>query len=258
MQVCYFASDFHLGAPSKEQSNERERAIVRWLDYAATDATDIFLVGDVFDFWFEYAAVIPKGYSRFFGKLAELADRGIQLHFFYGNHDMWVKQYFTEEFGMKIYANPIQLTLYGKRIYLGHGDGLGPGDYKYKFIKRVFRNPLCQWAFARIHPNFGISLANYFSRSSRKSGMAKDMIYAGKDQEWLYHFAAEHQKTNPQDYYIFGHRHLPLELTIDQAVYLNTGEWLYAQTFARFDGQKLEMWTWKNGQIEAYDAKRPN
>jgi len=143
MRVCYFASDFHLGAPTKEQSKIRELAIVRWLDYAATDATDIYLVGDVFDFWFEYAAVIPKGFSRFFGKLAELADRGIQLHFFYGNHDMWVKQYFTEEFGMKIYANPIQLTLYGKRIYLGHGDGLGPGDRGYKFIKLFLRSALC-------------------------------------------------------------------------------------------------------------------
>lgn len=257
-KYTYFASDFHLGTPDVARSRERESVIIAWLDCIEKDAEEIFLIGDIFDFWFEYKTVIPKGFVRLQAKIAGLVDKGIPVHFFKGNHDMWMFHYFQEELGVQLHSDEYCFEKNGKQFYVAHGDGLGPGDYKYKFIKRVFRNPLCQWAFARIHPNFGISLANYFSRSSRKSGMAKDMIYAGKENEWLYQFAIEHQKTNPQDYYIFGHRHLPLELSIDEAVYLNTGEWLYAQTFARFDGKQLEMCTWKNGVTESYDAKRPN
>ncbi|MFM7388506.1 MAG: UDP-2,3-diacylglucosamine diphosphatase, partial [Bacteroidota bacterium] len=169
MSIAYFASDFHLGAPDEIQSKAREKSIVAWLEFASKDATDIYLVGDVFDFWFEYKKVIPKGYSRLFGAIARLSDQGIQFHFFYGNHDMWVKTYFREEFNMMIYPEPISLDLYGKKIFVGHGDGLGPSDKGYKIIKRILRNPLCQWAFARLHPNFGIGLASFFSGKSRKS-----------------------------------------------------------------------------------------
>ena len=252
MQVCYFASDFHLGAPTKEQSKIRELTIVRWLDYAATDATDIYLVGDVFDFWFEYAAVIPKGFSRFFGKLAELADRGIQLHFFYGNHDMWVKHYFTEEFGMKIYENPIKLTLHGKRIYLGHGDGLGPGDRGYKLIKSFLRSKVCQWAFARIHPNFGIGLANFFSGKSRE-GSEHEHQFLGYEHEWLYQFAQGMQQKDPHDYYIFGHRHLPYALPIEQGTYFNLGEWIHYQTFMKIDSDIPQYFTWDGQHAHSYD-----
>jgi UDP-2,3-diacylglucosamine hydrolase len=252
MQVCYFASDFHLGAPTKEQSKERELAIVRWLDYAAIDATDIYLVGDVFDFWFEYAAVIPKGFSRFFGKLAELADRGIHLHFFHGNHDMWVKHYFTEEFGMKIYENPIGLTLYGKRIYLGHGDGLGPGDRGYKLIKSFLRSKVCQWAFARIHPNFGIGLARFFSGKSRE-GSEHEHQFLGFEHEWLYQFAQGMQQKDRYDYYIFGHRHLPYALPIEQGTYFNLGEWLHYQTFMKIDSEIPQYYTWDGHSAQTYD-----
>ena len=252
----YFVSDLHLGAPNQAVSKMRERAFIAWLDHIAASAKAIYLMGDIFDFWFEYKTVIPKGYTRLFGKLAELSDKGIELHFFKGNHDMWMFHYFQEELGIQLHSDEYCFEKNGKRFFVAHGDGLGPGDYTYKFIKRVFRNPLCQWAFARLHPNFGLSIANYFSRSSRKSGESKDMVYAGNEQEWLYQFALSHHKTAPKDFYIFGHRHLPLELKIEDGTYINTGEWLYAQTFARFDGNRLELCRWGNGKMEAYDAKR--
>ena len=183
MSVAYFASDFHLGAPDQLQSKARELAIVSWLEYASQDATDIYLVGDVFDFWFEYKRVIPKGYARLFGTIARLSDQGIQFHFFYGNHDMWVKSYFKEEFNMKIHAEPITLNLFGKKMLVGHGDGLGPGDRGYKLIKPILRSPLCQWAFARLHPNFGIGLASFFHNSNKTSvknnGNIKEMHKIG-------------------------------------------------------------------------------
>ena len=257
-KYTYFASDFHLGTPSYDESRKREEAIVAWMNAIQDSAEEVFFIGDIFDFWFEYKTVIPKGFIRLQAKIAEFVDRGIPVHFFKGNHDMWMFDYFQKELGIKLHTNEYCFEKKGKSFYVAHGDGLGPGDYKYKFLKRVFRNPLCQWAFARIHPNLGLSIANYFSTSSRKSGMSKDMIYNGKEQEWLYHFAKTHQETHPVDFYLFGHRHLPLEIAVGKATYLNTGEWLYAQTFARFDGETLKLLQWKDGQIETYDAKRPN
>lgn len=257
-KYTYFASDFHLGAPNYAESRKREEAIVAWMNAVQDTAEEVFLIGDIFDFWFEYKTVIPKGFVRLQAKIAEFVDNGIAVHFFKGNHDMWMFHYFQKELGIQLHSNEYCFEKNGKSFYVAHGDGLGPGDYKYKFLKRVFRNAICQWAFARIHPNFGLSIANYFSRSSRKSGMSKDMIYNGKEQEWLYQFVTEHQKKNAVDYYVFGHRHLPLELSVGNACYINTGEWLYAQTFARFDGSTLELLCWKNDQIEVFDAKRSN
>ena len=255
-KYTYFASDFHLGTPDIQSSRKRENEILAWLDYIEKDAEELFLIGDIFDFWFEYKTVIPKGYVRLQAKIAQFVEKGIPVHFFKGNHDMWMFHYFQEELGIQLHSDEYCFEKNGKRFFVAHGDGLGPGDYTYKFIKRVFRNPLCQWAFARFHPNFGLSLANYFSRSSRKSGESKDMVYRGKEQEWLYQFALSHHKTDPKDFYIFGHRHLPLELKIEEGTYINTGEWLYAQTFARFDGNQLELCRWVNGKMEAYDAKK--
>lgn len=257
-KYIYFASDFHLGTPDYTTSRNREDAIVEWMNSIRETAEEVFLIGDVFDFWFEYKTVIPKGFIRLQATIASFVDAGIPVHFFKGNHDMWMFHYFQNELGVQLHSHEYCFEKNGKSFYVAHGDGLGPGDYKYKFLKRVFRNPICQWAFARIHPNLGLSVANFFSRSSRKSGMAKDMVYNGKEQEWLYQFALKHQETNSTDYYIFGHRHLPLELKVGNATYLNTGEWLFAQTFARFNGEKLEMCSWKNGQTIAYDATRTN
>jgi len=157
----YFISDFHLGIPDREKSLEREKKIVRWLDSIRHDAQVLFLMGDVFDYWFEYSEAVPKGYVRLLGKLAELSDSGIELHYFTGNHDMWVFDYFTQEMGIQIHRDTIVKEYNGKSFFLGHGDGLGPSDHGYKLIKSVFANPACQWLFARIHPNTGIRIMKF-------------------------------------------------------------------------------------------------
>ena len=177
----YFLSDFHLGAPDATTSLEREKRITRFLTAAAADAAHIFIVGDIFDFWYEYKTVIPKGYTRLLGKLAELTDSGIPVSFFVGNHDMWMKSYFQEEMNIPVYYEPRDYSFNGKRFYVGHGDGLGPGDHSYKFIKKVFRNPFCQWLFGFLHPRIGIGLANYFSRKSRAATGSSDEHFLGED-----------------------------------------------------------------------------
>ena len=243
----YFASDFHLGIDAKHTSVERERQIVRWLDIIKTDAAEIYLVGDVFDFWFEYKTVIPKGYIRLQGKLAELRDAGIPIYFFIGNHDMWMFKYFEEELGIPIYRKPIVRELFGKTFFIGHGDGLGPGDHGYKFIKKVFANPVCQWLFARLHPNFGIGLANYWSRKSRESNKIETEFY-GEAKERLVAYANRKLDVQYADYYIFGHRHLPIDYMLKNAKsrYINLGEWMNYNSYAVFDGEKLEIKFFEN------------
>ena len=176
MTKIYFASDLHLGVPNKEKSLEREKRFVKWLDEIKSDASAIYLVGDVFDFWFEYKKAVPKGYVRLLGKLAEISDSGIDIHFFTGNHDMWVFDYLEKEINLKIYREAHEITINGKSFLIGHGDGLGPHDKGYKFIKKIFSNKLCQWLFARVHPNLGISIAEYWSRKSRIANGQKNEI----------------------------------------------------------------------------------
>lgn len=253
-KYLYFASDLHLGAPNLQKSQERERAFIAWLHHIQPNAKAIYLLGDIFDFWFEYKTVIPKGYTRLFGKLAELTDAGIEIHFFKGNHDMWVFDYFTKELGLNIHSNELIFQYGLKTFYLHHGDGLGPGDYKYKFLKRFFRSAICQWLFARLHPNFGINLASLLSKRSRSHGRAKDAIYNGPDAEWLFSYVKEMEKQQHHDFYVFGHRHLPLQLTHDAARYINTGDWLQYNTFARYKDEQLELCQWINNQEVPYNA----
>jgi UDP-2,3-diacylglucosamine hydrolase len=200
-------------------------------------------MGDIFDFWFEYKKVVPKGYTRLLGTIAQIADSGIPIHFFTGNHDMWSFTYFQEELGVKLYKEAILKEIDGKKFFLGHGDGLGPGDRGYKFIKKVFSNPFCQWLFARLHPNFGIGLANYFSRKSRMANAETDEIFLGENEEWLIQFCKEYLIKNPPvDYFIFGHRHLPLDITLDKdARYINLGEWVKYNSYAVFNGKNVEL-----------------
>jgi UDP-2,3-diacylglucosamine hydrolase len=243
----YFISDFHLGVPTPEKSKIREKKIVEWLEYASKDAKEIYLVGDLFDFWFEYKTVVPKGYTRFLGKIAELTDKGISIHVFTGNHDMWSFGYLPEELGIKLHKKPIFLELNSKKIMLGHGDGLGPGDTGYKIIKKIFANPICQWLFAWIHPDLGIGLANYFSRKSRAKGKDHDEVYHGDEKEFLVQYCKKKESEGAGfDYYIFGHRHLPLEIKIsEKSTYINLGEWLSNFTYAVFDGEKMELKKWE-------------
>ncbi len=245
----YFASDFHLGLDAHSTSKERESQLVRWLDLISKDATEIYLVGDLFDFWFEYKTVVPKGFIRFVGKLAQLRDDGIPIYIFTGNHDMWMFGYFTEELDIPIYRSAITRTLGGKRFYIGHGDGLGPEDHGYKFLKRVFSSPVSQWLFARLHPNFAFWMANFWSKRSRRSATDRDQLL-GRSKEWLVAYAHEILKEEEIDYFIFGHRHLPIDCQLDggKSRYVNLGDWLEYNSYATFDGQTLEIKFFENDQ----------
>jgi UDP-2,3-diacylglucosamine hydrolase len=237
----YFVSDIHLGAGSYTSSREREDRLVRWLDVIKTDAIEVFIMGDLFDFWFEYKTVVPRGYIRLLGKLAELSDAGIKLYFFKGNHDMWMFDYFEQELGSTIVSNELFIERGGKKFFLHHGDGLGPGDSMYKVLKKIFRSKLCQWLFARIHPNLGIGIANYWSRNSRIANSKKDDPKPG-EQEWLVAYCREVLQTTHYDYMVFGHRHLPLDITLnDNSRYINLGEWVSYNSYAVFDGENLSL-----------------
>jgi UDP-2,3-diacylglucosamine hydrolase len=237
----YFASDFHLGTGNYASSREREDRLVRWLDIIKADAAEVFLMGDIFDFWFEYKTVVPKGYIRFLGKLAELADTGIKLYFFKGNHDMWMFDYFERELGAVIISNELEIERNGKRFYLHHGDGLGPGDNYYKILKKIFRSKICQWLFARIHPNLGVGIANYWSRHSRIAGKKNEERHDAQ-HEWLVIYSKELLNTRFYDYLVFGHRHLPLDIHLNEkSRYINLGEWVNYNTYAAFDGEELTL-----------------
>jgi len=242
----YFASDFHLGAPTLEKSLEREKLIVKWLDEIKMDAQEIYLMGDMFDFWFEYKHTVPKGFVRLLGKIAEITDSGIPVYFFIGNHDVWMFDYFPKEIGVTIVRNPIEKTFNGKTFYLGHGDGLGPDDMGYKFVKKIFHNKICQWMFARIHPNAGVGIANFWSRKSRASNSKGDEKFLGEENEWLVIYSKEVLQKKHFDYFIFGHRHLPLEINLsNNSKYINLGEWVNYNSYAVFDGNKLELMYYK-------------
>lgn len=233
----YFASDFHLGAPNPQESFQREQQIIQWLEHVSKDASAIFLVGDLFDFWFEYRSTIPKGFVRFQGKLASLVDKGIPVHIFSGNHDLWMEDYLPAELGISLHKNPIVLRVGNKSLFVGHGDGLGPGDNRYKIIKRIFSNSLARWGFQWLHPNVGVAMARYWSRKSRLADEGKEETSRGQD-EMLYQFCLEMEKSQHHDFYIFGHRHLPLEMEVNEnSVYLNLGEWFSQSTYVEFNGE---------------------
>lgn len=238
----YFASDFHLGVPTKEKSREREKLLVDWLERISADAKEVYLLGDLFDFWYEYRTVVPKGFVRFQAKIAELCDRGIPVHVFTGNHDMWMFNYFEEELGVKMHRQPTTREWNGKKFFIGHGDGLGPGDHGYKFIKKVFANPLCIWLFKWLHPDIGVGLANFWSGRSRESNMAADEVYQGDENEWLVQFCKTTLQTEHFHYFIFGHRHLLLDKQVgDNSRYINLGTWFRQPHVAVWDGEELKV-----------------
>jgi UDP-2,3-diacylglucosamine hydrolase len=238
----YFISDAHLGIPDYHKSLQREKNLVKLLHIAQKEASEIYLLGDIFDFWFEYKSVVPKGFVRLLGKIAEITDSGIPVHYFTGNHDMWVFDYFTKELGVIMHRGPIEKELGGKLFFIAHGDGLGPGDHGYKFIKKVFSSPISQKLFSFLHPGFGTSLALFFSRRSRLANGPKDEIFMGEDKERLITFCKEMADKKPYNYFVFGHRHLPLDIKISpNARYINTGEWVKSFSYALFDGHELKL-----------------
>ncbi len=244
----YFASDFHLGMPDLERSLEREKSIVSWLNAIANDASAIYLLGDVFDFWFEYKTVVPKGFVRFLGAISRLTDAGIPVYLFPGNHDLWVGKYLETECGVVVVNDALTIELGNDTCYLHHGDGLGPGDVGYKWLKKVFLSKIAQKAFAMIHPGIGVAFAQKLSKKSRLAQNPKEDNYLGDSKEHLTQFCKRYLltcKTQKPKYFIFGHRHLVLDIDLGEGVrYINLGEWLHGSQYAEYDGVELRIKAW--------------
>ncbi len=238
----YFSSDNHLGAPTQAESLPREKIFVKWLDSIKHDAEIIFLLGDLFDFWFEYRTVVPKGFIRVLGKLAELRDSGIEIHFFVGNHDLWMYDYFEKELNIPVYHDPKEFVFNNKHFFIGHGDGKGPGDKGYKRMKKVFRNPFFKWLFRWMHPDIGVRVAQHLSVKNKLISGDEDKKFLGEEQEWLAQYSKRKLETKHFDYFIFGHRHLPMEIKVgENSTYYNLGDWINHYTYGVFDGEKFEL-----------------
>lgn len=241
----YFSSDNHLGAPTSAESLPREKKFVAWLDEVKQDAAAIFLLGDLFDFWFEYKTVVPRGFTRTLGKLAEITDAGIPVYYFVGNHDLWMHGYFEEELNIPVYHEPQEFTFNDKTFFIGHGDGLGPGDKGYKRMKKVFTNPVSRWFFRWLHPDWGVKLAQYMSVKNKLISGDEDAKFLGEDNEWLVQYSKKKLDEQHRDYFVFGHRHLPLEIKLDgTSTYFNLGDWISYFTYGVFDGKTFELKTY--------------
>ncbi|MEY8849552.1 UDP-2,3-diacylglucosamine diphosphatase [Psychroserpens sp. XS_ASV72] len=242
----YFASDNHLGAPTMEASMPREKKFVAWLDEIKTDAAAIFLLGDLFDFWFEYKTVVPKGFVRTLGKLAEISDSGIPIYFFVGNHDLWMNGYFESELNIPVYHKPKEFIFNDTSFYIAHGDGLGPYDKGYKRMKKVFTNPFFKWLFKWLHPDIGVKIAQYFSVKNKLISGDEDATFLGEDKEWLVLYSKKKLEESHRDYFVYGHRHLPLEIELENnSKYINLGDWIQYYTYGVFDGNHFELKIYK-------------
>lgn len=238
----YFSSDNHLGAPTAEASRPREAKFVRWLEEVRQDAAAIFLLGDLFDFWFEYRHVVPKGFVRVLGKLAEIRDSGIPIYFFVGNHELWMEDYLEKELNIPIYREPREFVFNQKRFLIGHGDGLGPGDKGYKRMKKLFTNPIAKWLYRWLHPDLGMPLGQYFSVKNKAISGDEDVKFMGEEKEWLIQYCRRKLETEHYDYFVFGHRHLPLEIKLNKdSTYVNLGDWINYYTYGEFDGEVMRL-----------------
>jgi UDP-2,3-diacylglucosamine hydrolase len=238
----YFISDVHLGLYPPEKSAIREKKLVAWLESIRHETSELYLLGDIFDYWHEYRHVIPRGHTRFLGKLAEIADSGIKVHFFTGNHDIWVYDYLPNEIGFTLYREPVVRELNGKRFFIGHGDGMGPGDRSYKVMKAFFTNRILQWMFARIHPNTSTGFGRNWSKRSRYAKGIVAEPYRGDNEEFQVVFARETLKKEHFDYFIFGHRHIPYMIDLGgNSRVVNLGDWINNFTYGVWDGQELQL-----------------
>ena len=236
----YFASDLHLGAPTQKESFPREQKFVAWLNEIKKDAEAIFLLGDLFDFWFEYKTVVPKGFVRVLGKLAEIKDSGIPIYFFVGNHDLWMNDYFETELNIPVYHTTQIFKINNKIIFIGHGDGLGPNDKGYKRMKKVFTFPLFKWMFRWLHPDLGVKLGQYMSVKNKIISGDDDAKFLGEENEWLVQYCKRKLETKHYDYFVFGHRHLPLDISLSEnSKYINIGDWIKYFTYGEFENDTL-------------------
>lgn len=239
----FFCSDFHLGLEAAEPSLVRERMILEWIEKHEPEMEALYILGDIFDFWFEYKQVVPRGGIRIMAALARLQEQGIPVQVFTGNHDQWMFGYFQEELGIPVHHDPIHIVLQQKKVMMGHGDGLGPGDQGYKFIKKVFRNPVSRKLFSWIPPGIGIAMARYWSGASRKKG-ARDQTFLGPEKEWLIQYCEKTVQMEPgkTDYFIFGHRHLPVYWRLgDGSHYINLGDWLRFHSYAVMEAGNIRL-----------------
>jgi len=237
----YFLSDIHLGSPDWESSRTREKLLIEWINSIENTAEAIYFVGDIFDFWFEWKRVIPKGFVRFFGKIAALVESGIEIHFFTGNHDVWMFGYFEQELGVILHTDILKTEINGKKFLITHGDALGPRDNTFKVLKKLFTNPTLQKLFALLHPNLAIDFAYAWSHKSRKSHSKRKNFY-GEEKEWLVMYSREVLENEYFDYFIYGHRHLPMKYKLtEKSTFINTGDWLHNFSFAEFDGKDMEL-----------------
>jgi UDP-2,3-diacylglucosamine hydrolase len=249
----YFISDAHLGSRAIPNSREQEKHLCRFLDEIKSQAESIYILGDLFDFWFEYKHVVPKGYTRLLGKLSELTDMGIAVHFFTGNHDIWCKDYLTKECGIIMHYGPETINIEGKNFFMAHGDGLGDPDRKFKFISRMFHNKVCQRLFSTLHPRwsmwFGLTWAKH-SRMKRADG--KEEPYKGEDREFLIQYTKEYMKTHPDiDYYIYGHRHIELDMMLSRkSRMMIIGDWIWQFTYVVFDGEHIFLEQYVEGESQ--------
>ncbi len=236
----YFLSDLHLGAPTPEASMLREQKLLSFFNFIEQDAQAVFLVGDTFDFWFEYQQVVPKGFVRFLSKLATLREKGIAVYIFSGNHDLWLQDYLEKEIGAVIFHDKIALNVANTSVLLAHGDGLGPGDLKYKILKKIFTNRLCRWLFRWLHPDIGIKIAQIWSRHSFTDPSIE--VFHGEDKEWLIQYCKRKLQQQHYDYFIMGHRHLPMEIPLNgNSTYINLGDWIVNSHYAVYDGQSFTL-----------------
>ncbi|WP_417430710.1 UDP-2,3-diacylglucosamine diphosphatase [Halpernia sp.] len=262
----YFASDQHFGAPNPESSKIREAKFISWLDEIKKDAQVLFLMGDLFDFWHEWKHVIPKGFVRVLGKLAEIKDAGIDIYFFVGNHDLWMKNYLEQEIGATIFYEKQYFEINSKNFLLAHGDGLGPGDKGYKRMKKVFTNPVAQWFFKWLHPDIAMKMAIYFSTKNKMISGDEDKAFLGEDKEFLILYSKEKLKNEKIDFFIYGHRHLPMVLDLDastshciiKAKYINLGDWISYFTYGVFDGNEFQLNTFKRKDTKIFAKDTQN
>jgi UDP-2,3-diacylglucosamine hydrolase len=235
----YFASDFHLGLQAGSPPVEREKRVVEWLKSVAKDATEIYLLGDIFDFWWEYRLVVPRGFTRFLGTVASITDSGIQVHFFTGNHDMWIGNYLSTECGIIVHKSPVTVIFNGSKFHLAHGEGLGTRDTGYKILLSIFRNRVLQRMYSALHPSIGVGFGLRWSLSSRLGkGINKEFL--GEEKEDLIRYAKKVLQKDKIDYFIFGHRHLSMTYKLPndtEIVFL--GDWIKSGSYAEWDGKTL-------------------
>ncbi|KAA5531929.1 UDP-2,3-diacylglucosamine diphosphatase [Paenimyroides baculatum] len=257
----YFTSDHHFGAPTREKSLPREALFLKWLNAIEKDAGALFIVGDLFDFWFEYKKVVPKGFVRILGKLAQMRDNGLPIYFFVGNHDLWMEDYFEEELDIPVFHEPKVFKIFDKTVFIGHGDGLGPGDKGYKRMKKVFTNPFSKWLFRWLHPDIGVRLAEYLSVKNKLISGDDDAKYLGEEKEWLILYANKKVNEHFADYFIFGHRHLPMTLPLKNnanALYINLGDWIQYFTFGVLTSSGFELNSFSQAELSDSFLPKPN